>query len=246
MIRHASLALRVLLPNDLRLVWRDGFLLMIVLVSPLTCLVLRWLVPALADVLGAWVDLERYSALILANFQVAMQPVLLGVVVGILFLEERDEGTLLALQASPLSLEAFLGYRLIAAMVLSTVITVLAVPLAGLVSIPPLQLAGVAVLASLATPVVALGYAVTLENKVQAVTAIKLVQAWGGLPVFLYFAPSPWQWIGSVPGPLYYPIRLFWTAAEGAPEWWLFAPGVAIQGTAVLWLLRRFRHRVHA
>ena len=246
MTAHVSRALRVLAPNDLRLIWRDGFLLMVILVSPLTCLIFRWLVPYLTGVVAEWVELERYYGLILANFQVAMQPVLLGAVVGILFVEERDEGTLLALQATPLSLRSFLGYRLLAAMGLSVVFTLIGVPLAGLVSVSLLELGVTAALASLAVPLVALAYAVWIQNKVQAVTAIKLVQAWGGLPVLLYFAPTPWQWIGSVPGPLYYPMRLFWSAADGRVEWWLILPGVIVQGAAILWLLRRFQRTVYA
>ncbi len=246
MTTQVSRALRVLAPNDMRLIWRDGFLLMVLLVSPVSCLVFRWLIPYLAGVVAEWVELERYYGLILANFIIAMQPVLLGAVVGILFIEERDEGTLLALQATPLSLRSFLGYRLLAAMGLSVAITLIAVPLAGLVSVSWLETLGAALLASLGVPLVALSYAVFIQNKVQAVTAIKLVQAWGGMPVFLYFAPTPWQWIGSVPGPLYYPMRLFWSAAEGRAEWWLILPGLIIQGAALLWLLRRFERTVYA
>ncbi len=245
MTAHVSRALRVLAPNDLRLIWRDGFLLMAMLVSPLTCLGFRWLVPYLAGVVGEWVELELYYGLILANFQVAMQPVMLGAVVGILFIEERDEGTLLALQATPLSLRSFLGYRLLAAMGLSVVFTLIGVPLAGLVSVSFFELLVAAALASLGVPLVALAYAVYIRNKVQAVTAIKLVQAWGGLPVLLYFAPTPWQWIGSVAGPLYYPMRLFWSAADGRAEWWLVVPGLILQGAATLWLLRRFKRSVY-
>ncbi len=246
MTTQVSRALRVLAPNDMRLIWRDGFLLMVLLVSPVSCLVFRWLIPYLAGVVAEWVELELYYGLILANFIIAMQPVLLGAVVGILFIEERDEGTLLALQATPLSLRSFLGYRLLAAMGLSVAITLIAVPLAGLVSVSWLETLGAALLASLGVPLVALSYAVFVQNKVQAVTAIKLVQAWGGMPVFLYFTPTPWQWIGSVPGPLYYPMRLFWSAAEGRAEWWLILPGLIIQGAALLWLLRRFERTVYA
>ncbi len=246
MTAHVSRALRVLAPNDLRLIWRDSFLLLVMLVTPLFCLVFRWLGPYLTGVVAEWVELERYYALILANFVIGGQPVLLGAVVGILFIEERDEGTLLALQATPLSLRSFLGYRLLAAMGLSVAITSIAVPLAGLVSVSWLETLAAALLASLGVPLVALSYAVFIQNKVQAVTAIKLVQAWGGMPVFLYFAPTPWQWIGSVPGPLYYPMRLFWSAAEGRAEWWLILPGLIIQGAALLWLLRRFERTVYA
>ncbi len=246
MTAHVSRALRVLAPNDLRLIWRDSFLLMIRLVTPLVCLGFRWLIPYATELVAEWVELERYYGLILANFAIAGQPVILGAVVGILFIEERDEGTLLALQATPLSLRSFLGYRLLAAMGLNVVLTLIAVPLAGLVSISPLELLAAAALASLSVPLVALTYAIYLQNKVQAVTGIKLVQAWGGLPVLLYFAPTPWQWIGSVPGPLYYPMRLFWGAADGRAEWWLILPGLILQGVAILWLLRRFQRTVYA
>ncbi len=246
MTAHVSRALRVLAPNDLRLIWRDSFLLMVMLATPLTCLALRWAIPYLTEFVAEWVELERYYALILANFVIGGQPVLLGAVVGILFIEERDEGTLLALQASPLSLRSFLGYRLLAAMGLSVVFTLIGVTLAGLVSVSWLELLAVSVVASLGVPLVALVYAVYLQNKVQAVTAMKLVQAWGGLPVLLYFAPTPWQWIGSLPGPLYYPMRLFWSAADGRAEWWLILPGLIVQGAALLWLLRRFERTVYA
>ncbi len=244
MTAHVNRALRVLAPNDLRLIWRDGFLLLVMLAAPLTCLAFRWLVPYLTGVVAEWVELERYYGLILANFQVAMQPVLLGAVVGILFIEERDEGTLLALQATPLSLRSFLGYRLLAAMGLSVVLTSIGVSLAGLVSVSLLELLSAAALASLTGPLVALVYAVYIQNKVQAVTAIKLVQSWAGLPALLYFVPTPWQWIGSLPVPLYYPIRLFWSAADGRAEWWLILPGLILQGAAILWLLRRFQRTV--
>ena len=245
MTAHVTRALRVLAPNDLRLIWRDGFLLLMIVMMPLVCVGFRWLVPYLTGLVAEWVELERYYGLILA-YVLGQQPILLGAVIGILFIEERDEGTLLALQATPLSLGSFLGYRLLAAMGISTLLTVISLPLAGLISVSWLELLAAGVLASLAVPVVALSYAVYMANKLQAITAMKLVQAWGGLPAFLYFAPAPWQWLGSVPGPLYYPMRLLWGAADGRAEWWLILPGVLLQGAALLWLLRRFQRAVYA
>jgi len=64
---------------------------------------MKSLVPYVGSLVTEWVELEPYYGLILANVLVAGEPVLLGFVVGILFVEERDEGTLLALQTSPLS-----------------------------------------------------------------------------------------------------------------------------------------------
>ena len=244
---HVIRAMRVLAPNDVRLIWRDGFLLsFLMVVLPLVCLGLHWLVPYVGGMVAEWVELEPYYGLILANVLVAGEPVLLGFVVGVLFIEERDEGTLLALQASPLSLRSFLGYRLVAAMGLNVLLTTIGVQLADLVSISWLELLATAALASLAVPLVALVYAVYMKNKVQALMMLKPVQIWGGVPTLLFFVPTPWQWIGSVPGPLYYPMRLFWSATDGHAEWWLIVPGLIIQGVALLWLLRRFERTVYA
>ncbi len=244
---HVIGAMRVLAPNDLRLIWRDGFLLsFLMVVLPLACLGLHWLVPYVGGLVAEWVELEPYYGLILANILVAGEPVLLGFVIGVLFIEERDEGTLLALQATPLSLRSFLGYRLVAGMVLSVLFTTIGVQLADLVSVSWLELLASAALASLAVPLVALVYAVYIKNKVQALMMLKPVQIWGGVPILLFFVPTPWQWIGSVPGPLYYPMRLFWSATDGQAEWWLMVPGLIIPGVALLWLLRRFERTVYA
>ncbi len=244
---HVIRAMRVLAPHDVRLIWRDGFFLsFIIVILPLACLGLHWLVPYVGDLVAQWVELEPYYGLILANILVAGEPVLLGFVVGVLFIEERDEGTLLALQASPLSLRSFLGYRLVAAMVLNVLFTMIGVQLANLVSVSWFELLATAALASLAVPLVALTYASFIKNKVQALMMLKPVQIWGGVPTLLFFVPTPWEWIGSVPGPLYYPMRLFWSASEGQAEWWLMVPGVIIPGVALLWLLRRFERTVYA
>ena len=240
-------AVRVIVPNDVRLIWRDGFLLsFLIFVMPLAALGLHWLAPYVGGLVAQWVDLEPYYGLILANAVIAGEPVMLGFVVGLLFVEERDEGTLLALQASPLSLRAFLGYRLVAAMGLNVVLTVVGVKLANLVTVSWLELVASAALASLAIPIIALVYAAFIKNKVQALMLLKPVQIWGGLPTLLYFVPAPWNWIASVPGPAYYPMRLFWTAAEGQAEWWLMVPGVIVPGVALVWLLRRFERAVYA
>ena len=233
--------MRVLAPNDIRLIWRDGFLLVFIMFAlPLASWGLRWLVPYVGELVTEWVVLEEYYGLILGAFLVAGQPVMLGFIIGILFVEERDAGTLLALQASPLSLRSFLGYRLLTAMVLNVLLTTVGVLLAGLVSLSLLEIVAAAALASLGVPMMALVYAIYIKNKVQALMMMKPLQAWGGLPTLLFFVPTPWQWIGSIFMPLYYPMRFFRGAADGSPEWWLMIPGLIIPGLAILWLLRRF------
>ena len=243
----AATAIRVVWPHDLRLMWRGGALLVLMTIGmPLAALACRWAIPWLTDLVARWVELERYYGLIAASFFIGTQPANMGAVLGLLFLDERDEGTLLALQASPLSLRSFLGYRMAAAMGLNVILTIASVWIFGLVQVGFLELLLAALVASLSVPLVGFAVAVFIENKVQAINALKPLQTWGGIPVFLYFAPSPWQWIGSLVGPLYYPMRLFWTAAEGRTEWWLVVPGVVVPGLMVAWLLRRFERTIFA
>ena len=238
--------IRVILPNDVRLIWRDGFLLtFLIVVTPLAGLCMHWLVPLVGDLVAQFVDLEPYYGLILANLLVAGEPVLLGFVIGMLFVEERDEGTLLALQASPLSLRTFVGYRLLVAMLLNVLLTMIAVLLVDLVSISWLALFATAAIASLTIPIVALVYAVFMKNKVQALMLLKPVQIWGSVPTLFFFVPTPWEWIGSVLGPLYYPMRLFWGATQGQAEWWVMVPGAIVPGVAIVWLLHRLERTVY-
>ena len=233
---NVAKAIRVLAPNDLRLVVRDGWLLILTIALPLFGLLMRWLVPYVGRLVAEWVDLNPYYGLIVASFLVSNQPIFLGAVVGILFIEEREEGTLLALQTSPLSLRSFLGYRAVAAMGLSVALTVVGVRLAGLVSVSQLELVGAAALASLAVPLVALAYAVFIKNKLQALIALRPMQLWAGLPVCSTSRPRPGS--GSEAYPLYYPMRLFWSATDGRAEWWLIVPGLIVQGAALFWSAR--------
>jgi hypothetical protein len=59
------------------------------------------------------------------------------------------------------------------------------------------------------------------------------------LPAFLVFAPMPVQWIGGLLMPMYFPIRFFWGASQGQPEWWLLIPGVVIPLSLLAWLWKR-------
>jgi fluoroquinolone transport system permease protein len=239
--------MRVMAPNDVRLIWRDGFLLTaLVVIMPLAGWLLNWLVPYIGQLVAEWVLLEPYYGLIVANVLVAGEPVLLGFVIGILFIEERDQGTLMALQTSPLSLRAFMGYRLMVAMALNVVLTVCGVLLADLASISWLALLASAALASLAVPMVALVYALYLKNKVQALMWLKPVQVWGAVSTLLFFVPTPFEWIGSVVGTLYYPQRLFWSASLDQTEWWVMVPGLLIPLAMLWWLVRRFERAVFA
>ena len=55
---NVTKAIRVLAPNDLRLVVRDGWLLILTIALPLFGLLMRWLVPYVGRLVAEWVDLN--------------------------------------------------------------------------------------------------------------------------------------------------------------------------------------------
>ena len=240
-MNHVLKSVRVLLPSDFRLIWRDGLIMSAMLfVMPLAGWGSHYALPWIADLVRAWVELEPYFGLILAGLFLAGQPVLIGFLLGVLFVEERDQGTLLALRASPLSLRTFVCYRMALGGILSVTLTTLTLVLAGLVRVSWAEMLGAVALATLSVPVIVLVYATYVANKVQALMLAKPLQTWGGLPAFLFFAPIWAQWIGGMVMPMYFPIRFFWGASRGESEWWLLLPGIAVPLLATAWLWQRF------
>ncbi len=161
-------AIRGLGPIDVKNVLRDPMLGWLTALPVLIALVLRWGAPLVAAGLleRFGFDLQRYYALI-ASSLVLITPMLVGVVIGFLLLDQRDDGTLTAIQVTPLSLTGFLVYRLSVPLILGVGMTMLTVPLAGLVEIAPWSLLVVALASSPIGPLFALFIAVFANNKVQ-------------------------------------------------------------------------------
>ena len=59
-------------------------------------------------------------------------PGMVGMVIGFLFLDERDARTLTALRTTPMSMRQYLGYRVALPLLLGTASTLMGYPLTGL------------------------------------------------------------------------------------------------------------------
>ncbi len=171
-------------------------------------------------------------------------PTFAGVVIGFLLLDQRDDGTLAALQVTPLSLNGFLVYRISAPLAASVALTMIVVPLVGLVDIAPLALLIVALVAAPVAPFYALMLAACSANKVQGFALMKAAGILSWPPMIAYFLPTVWQWaMGIVPQ--YWPAKLFWMfeAGERGVLPYLVV-GVVYQALLVAWLVRRFNRNL--
>ncbi len=233
---------RTLGPIDAKTIRRDSFLRWILLIPLILVGVLQWGLPALTDWLmsSQEFDLTPYHTLITSYLVVLMVPLILGQVLGFMLLDERDDGTLRALLVTPMSIEGYLGYRIGVPMLGSSVIAFAVLVVAEIVPLPWYQLAPIALLYAIETPIMTLLMAGMCENKVQGFAFAKTVGNIMLIPVAAYFLDPPWQFIAGV-FPPFWPLKAFWLASEGADGYWAtIAVGLVVHVAVLGWMMKRF------
>ena len=240
--------LRSLGPIDARNVRRDSLLGWIILVPILMGLLMRFGVPPLAEAMRAQFgfDLSPYYPLMLSYFLITLCPLMFGMVIGFLLLDERDDRTLTALQVTPLTMNAYLAYRVAVPVVLTVVLMFVLFPLVDLadLSFGHILVAGLA--AAPLAPLLALFLAGFAANKVQGFAALKgLGFVLMVVPTVGYFVRPPWHWaFGLVP--TFWPMRVYWSLEAGHSQLWLHLHiALAYQALLLFLLLRRFDTVIH-
>jgi fluoroquinolone transport system permease protein len=233
---------RALVYADSRMLWRDPLLGWILAFPIGLALLLRALVPrAQVDLLaGVGFDLTPYYPLVMGGYLMTA-PGMVGMVIGFLFLDERDARTLTALRTTPLSIRQYLGYRVALPLLVGTMSTLIGYPLTGLTPLPLTTLLPIVLVASLSAPLLALVLAVAAPNKVAGFAVVKVLNAVNLLPLVAYFVPRPVQFAAGV-FPTYWPMRALWSAAGGeTSSGYLVLGGVAsaLALLLVAWLFER-------
>jgi len=173
------------------------------LVLPLVYLpLIRWSLLPLLDLS------EPYLSLFVSVIMLSLLP-LYGLVVGFLALDERDEGSAMALQVTPLRPTLLFCVRLCLPTLLSTALGLIVPPFLAL----PLLDFGSRLLIAFAFALLVPLYAYLLcrlaANKVQGVAVMKGISVAGLLASAAFFVPTPWQYLfGFLPS--YWPLKLFW------------------------------------
>jgi fluoroquinolone transport system permease protein len=209
-------------PFDIKNIRRDALLAWMPLLPFIMALALRLLLPTIADQLHTRLgfELEPYYPLLMSSF-ITLAPGVVGMVIGFLLLDERDEHTLAALQVTPLPLFSYLLYRISLPILLGLISTLLSYALVGLTPLSWDMLTLATFAGSVIAPQSALFLATFAENKVTGLAVMKLLNTVTLLPIFSYFLPMPWQLLcGLIPS--YWPLKLFWSIAEGSSYWPIF------------------------
>ena len=234
-----------LAPVDLKNIRRDSLLTWIPVVPFLLALLMRWGIPPLTEMVRvqAGRDLVPWYPLIMSSFVLTVAG-MVGIVVGFLLLDERDDGVLDALLVTPVSAGALVAYRVAVPLVVGFVITLLTYPLVGLTPLPLVDLAAATALGSFGAPFMALFLASFAANKVTGFAMVKLMQAVQILPLVAFFVAPPAQLAFGLL-PTYWPMKIIWLAAEGQPYAPYLVAGLVVNVASVGLLVRRFDRIVH-
>lgn len=232
-------ALRALTVADWRNIRRDS-LLQFVLIYPFVLgLIMRWLIPFVTDALAERHDLTQYNDLMTGFFGLLIVPALIGIAIGFLLLDEKDDRTLTALQVTPLSPGAYLVYRLALPVVVSMLSVLIVIPIMNIVPVRVYSLLPMALIAALEAPIFALLLATFANNKVQGLALMKAASLTMVVPFVSWFVPQPWQWFMGIM-PTFWPVKMFWIMQDGG-NYWPFYPLAVVFHALILWLLiRRF------
>ncbi len=227
---------------DLKNISRDPLLLLLAAIAPAFALTLRFLFPwaehrtANTFNLGAYADLTSAFLLLIA-------PMLLGFIIGLMLLDERDDGILSVIAVTPTGTGRFLIYRIVAPVIWSVVGACLVVWFAGLSTIDLIRFVPLAVLAGLEAPLLALFLAANAGNKVEGMALSKVGNVVMGLALLFGVLPSPWCWLGA-PIPAFWLVRAF---LERTAPWLTYAAFIGLafltHAVALMLLLRQFNRR---
>jgi fluoroquinolone transport system permease protein len=234
--------LRALSAVDAISVGRDSLLRGMVLVPLGLAVAARWLLPPVVATLSGRLpfDLAALYPHLMSYVLLLLPPAVCGMVVGFILLDQRDDHTLTALRVTPLPLIGYLIYRLATPMLLGLGMTLIALPLAGLVPLGPLELLALALAAAPLAPLTALFLAGFAANKVQGFALQKTLGLFLIAPFLGSLLPPPWQavlWLV----PTYWPAALLWALpGAGMLTGGLLLGGLVYNGVLLLALVRRF------
>lgn len=207
----------------------------------LIALALQQLLPWLNDRFADRFTLADYYPI--AGCLVAvLVPNAMGIVLGFQLLEEKDEGSLVAVAVTPLSLDQYFLYRATLYALVSVPLVVVLHELLGIVELSPGEMVLVALAATPTVPLLALVIAGFAGNQVEGFAVMKgsgfLIMG----PLASFFISRPWDLLVGVL-PTYWPVKTYFAAAEGSAGLFWTAGVLSLLYSLpwIAFLYRRFR-----
>lgn len=220
-------------------IFRDPFLLFITFLPLFVSLLFRILIPELQQLLINHFDLRLYYPLIMV-FLIMISPMFFGWVIGFSLLDDRDEDILAYMSVTPLQKSGYLGFKIIAPVLISVIQGYLVLVIADLCPMNYLKLLPVIILMAIETPIFALAQGVLASNKVEGLAVGKLLGIALIGPFASYFFDSPFAYLAGIFPPFWITESYF---NDGAHYWLSLAVGLLIHIIFLVGLTRIFNRK---
>ena len=246
--------IRTLGQKDAKLIGRDGFMLLLFGLVAYLGIVLRYGLPWLNEYLieagmmpGERIasSLSEYYPLIVAYFAIFQGALIGGTIFGFMLLNEKDDNTLTAMLVTPVPMERYMLYRIVAPAFFAFVMVLILVWTIGQALIPAPQLILIALGSAFTAPIGALFYGIYAENKIQGFAISKFVGLAGWIIAAGWFIDAPWHWLLSL-FPPYLVSKAYWMVLDGSPWWWLaLVVGIVGQIGLIYWMAKWFNRAAY-
>lgn len=230
--------LRNLVQADGRRVARDAFLGWMAVTPLAMALALRSLADPIRGAVGSAEGADRWLSIVDGAFFAIVLPLVMGAVLGFMLLDEKDSHTLAAIRATPVSLSAYLAWRIIVIGLFNVVAVLVTHPIAGLTSPGGLGIFLVALAGAPLAGSSGVGLAAAAANKVQGFALVKLALVVLLLPCVGVALSGVWLW-ATVWLPSWWPLMVYTSGTQEGLVWALLAGDYVINILIIAGALRR-------
>ncbi|WLR51384.1 hypothetical protein LC040_00320 [Bacillus tianshenii] len=234
--------LRALGINDLRSIRRDSLLLYVLFIPILMVVLIRIFMPLAGDYFSAkfQIDIMEHVPLILSFFFILQIPVIFGLVFGFLILDERDERTLTVLKVTPMSMNTYVGYRLMSVFICTVIYITVLIPTTGIFDMQFfIGTILISLLSGLFSVFVLLVLPTFANNKVEGLALMKGLGILFLGPLAAYFLSSNWQYVFGLL-PTFWPAKAFWLLWEGEAFLLPLLIGLGYFLVLNVWMFKKF------
>jgi len=204
---------------------------------------MRFGIPLLAKLLLTQLsfDLTVYYPLIFIFF-CGLLPLLFGMIIGFVMLDEQDEHILQFVAVTPLARKGYLRLKFSLPSSAIFIFSLAYLPLSGLVPINFLRFLPIAVLLTIQAPLMGMFLVGFANNKVEGLALGKGAGIFIIAPIVGYFVHSPLQYLAGV-SPAFWSAEMYFAQTT---ENYLFdlIIGVIVHGIIFYGLYRKFTHKI--
>jgi len=205
-----------LIKTDFLSISREGTLLIISLAPLLVIMLLRMFLPMIENLLmnEKEFDLSEWYPVIFSFF-IQFPPMLLGMAMGYVLLDERDENILEFVSVTPAGKLNFLLSKMMLPLIMSVIYVCVLIHGTALISFPVVPSLLVAILSALQGPMLMLALASMASNKIEGLAVGKMLSIIFILPVVSLFLPGYWG-LAFVVLPGWWVMKEFLTFYDGS------------------------------